>query len=152
MRVALLRGGVQNDFDPTINESTIRFLSRGGTETVVTQGKARCDAQTHHTREEQSAFVRADYSVLHIPTCQERHAFDMRGMADRQGEAASRLTFDKARADQDGQAKNAYDQSRRTKRYDVHKDYMELVEVHEDTKAEGWVLREDRLGEVAARP
>lgn len=48
MRVALMTGCAQKVLDPSINESTIRLLTRHGAEVVVAQGAGCCGALTHH--------------------------------------------------------------------------------------------------------
>ncbi|WP_207540333.1 glycolate oxidase subunit GlcF [Sabulicella rubraurantiaca] len=47
-RVALLTGCAQKVLDPTINEATIRLLTRMGIEVVVPRGQGCCGALTHH--------------------------------------------------------------------------------------------------------
>jgi glycolate oxidase iron-sulfur subunit len=47
-RVALLTGCVQNVIAPTINEATVRLLTRHGCEVVVAAGVGCCGALTHH--------------------------------------------------------------------------------------------------------
>jgi glycolate oxidase iron-sulfur subunit len=48
MRVALMTGCAQKVLDPSINESTIRLLTRHGAEVVVAKGAGCCGALTHH--------------------------------------------------------------------------------------------------------
>jgi len=48
MRVALMTGCAQKVLDPSINQSTIRLLTRHGAEVVVAQGAGCCGALTHH--------------------------------------------------------------------------------------------------------
>lgn len=48
MRVALMTGCAQKVLDPTINESTIRLLTRHGAEVVIAKGAGCCGALTHH--------------------------------------------------------------------------------------------------------
>ncbi|MCE2482514.1 MAG: glycolate oxidase subunit GlcF [Alphaproteobacteria bacterium] len=48
LRVALLRGCVQDVLDPDINAATIRLLTRLGCEVVVAPGSGCCGALTHH--------------------------------------------------------------------------------------------------------
>ncbi len=48
MRVALMTGCAQKVLDPSINESTIRLLTRHGAEVVVADGTGCCGALTHH--------------------------------------------------------------------------------------------------------
>ncbi len=47
-RVALLTGCAQQVLAPSINEATIRLLTRMGVEVVVAQGSGCCGALTHH--------------------------------------------------------------------------------------------------------
>jgi len=48
MRVALMTGCAQKVLDPSINESTIRLLTRHGAEVVIAEGAGCCGALTHH--------------------------------------------------------------------------------------------------------
>lgn len=48
MRVALLNGCVQKVLDTSINEATIRLLTRHGVEVVVAKGAGCCGALPHH--------------------------------------------------------------------------------------------------------
>ncbi|MEM9428044.1 MAG: glycolate oxidase subunit GlcF [Pseudomonadota bacterium] len=48
MRVALMTGCAQRALDPTINEATIRLLTRHGAEVVIAKGIGCCGALTHH--------------------------------------------------------------------------------------------------------
>ncbi|MGE0235281.1 glycolate oxidase subunit GlcF [Methylocystis sp.] len=48
MRVALLSGCVQTVLDTSINEATIRLLTRHGVEVVVAKGAGCCGALPHH--------------------------------------------------------------------------------------------------------
>jgi glycolate oxidase iron-sulfur subunit len=48
MRVALLNGCVQTVIDTSINEATIRLLTRHGVEVVVAKGVGCCGALPHH--------------------------------------------------------------------------------------------------------
>lgn len=48
MRVALLSGCVQTVIDTSINEATIRLLTRHGVEVVVAKGAGCCGALPHH--------------------------------------------------------------------------------------------------------
>ena len=50
-RVALLMGCAQNVLRPSINEATIRLLTRMGMEVVVTEGVGCCGALSHHIGE-----------------------------------------------------------------------------------------------------
>jgi glycolate oxidase iron-sulfur subunit len=47
-RIALLAGCVQDVLDPTINDATIRLLTRHGCEVVVAPGSGCCGALAHH--------------------------------------------------------------------------------------------------------
>ncbi|MDB5412907.1 MAG: glycolate oxidase iron-sulfur subunit [Rubritepida sp.] len=47
-RVGLLTGCAQKVLDPSINEATIRLLTRMGIEVVITPGQGCCGALTHH--------------------------------------------------------------------------------------------------------
>jgi len=48
MRVALMTGCAQKVLDPSINDSTIRLLTRHGAEVVIAKGAGCCGALTHH--------------------------------------------------------------------------------------------------------
>ena len=54
-RVALLMGCAQNVLRPSINEATIRLLTRMGMEVVVTEGVGCCGALNHHIGENDKA-------------------------------------------------------------------------------------------------
>ncbi len=47
-RVALMNGCAQQVLSPTINEATVRLLTRRGIEVVVARGAGCCGALTHH--------------------------------------------------------------------------------------------------------
>ena len=52
MRAALLSGCAQQALAPSINEATVRLLTRHGCEVVVTKGVGCCGALTHHMGKE----------------------------------------------------------------------------------------------------
>lgn len=54
-RVALLNGCAQQVLDPTINEATVRLLTRHGVEVVVAKGAGCCGALTHHMGKDAAA-------------------------------------------------------------------------------------------------
>jgi len=54
-RVALLTGCAQQVLAPSINEATVRVLTRHGVEVVVAQGMGCCGALTHHMGREAAA-------------------------------------------------------------------------------------------------
>ncbi|MEM7442517.1 MAG: glycolate oxidase subunit GlcF [Pseudomonadota bacterium] len=54
-RVALLNGCAQQVLDPSINEATIRLLTRHGVEVVVAKRAGCCGALTHHMGKEAAA-------------------------------------------------------------------------------------------------
>ena len=54
-RVALLAGCAQQVLAPTINEATVRLLTRHGVEVVVARGAGCCGAITHHLGREAAA-------------------------------------------------------------------------------------------------
>ncbi|MCW8086541.1 glycolate oxidase subunit GlcF [Sabulicella glaciei] len=58
-RVALLTGCAQKVLDPTINEATIRLLTRMGIEVVVPRGQGCCGALTHHMGQHDPAMAAA---------------------------------------------------------------------------------------------
>jgi glycolate oxidase iron-sulfur subunit len=64
-RAALLSGCAQTVLDPSINEATIRLLTRHGVEVVVAAGAGCCGALTHHLGRERSAlaFARANVAA-----------------------------------------------------------------------------------------
>ena len=59
MRVALLNGCAQKTLDPTINEATVRLLTRHGVEVVVARGAGCCGALTHHMGKEEASHASA---------------------------------------------------------------------------------------------
>jgi glycolate dehydrogenase iron-sulfur subunit len=62
-RVALLSGCVQPVLKPTINEATIRLLTRHDVEVVVSAGAGCCGALTHHLGEEAPAMKSAKANI-----------------------------------------------------------------------------------------
>jgi len=65
MRVALLSGCVQTVLDTSINEATIRLLTRHGVEVVVAKGAGCCGALPHHLGkvDESLRFARANINA-----------------------------------------------------------------------------------------
>ncbi len=59
MRVALMTGCAQRVLRPSINEATIRLLTRHGCEVIVTNGIGCCGALAHHMGKEKNAFASA---------------------------------------------------------------------------------------------
>lgn len=57
MRVALLTGCAQQVLAPSINEATIRLLTRHGVEVVVAKGQGCCGALTHHLGKTEQALL-----------------------------------------------------------------------------------------------
>jgi glycolate oxidase iron-sulfur subunit len=62
-RVALLTGCVQTAIQPSINEATIRLLTRHGVEVVVAQGSGCCGALAHHLGKEAPALASARANI-----------------------------------------------------------------------------------------
>jgi len=62
-RVALLSGCAQQVLDPSINEATVRLLSRHGVEVVIAKGAGCCGALTHHMGKEAAALSAAKANV-----------------------------------------------------------------------------------------
>ncbi len=62
-RVALLAGCAQKVLDPTINESTIRLLTRMGIEVVIARGAGCCGALTHHMGRHDPAMASARANI-----------------------------------------------------------------------------------------
>ena len=63
MRVALLSGCAQQVLAPTINESTVRLLTRLGCEVVVARGAGCCGALVHHMGQEHQALAQAKANI-----------------------------------------------------------------------------------------
>ena len=63
MRVALLSGCAQQVLAPTINESTVRLLTRLGCEVVVARGAGCCGALVHHMGQEHQALSQAKANI-----------------------------------------------------------------------------------------
>ncbi|MDE0005047.1 MAG: heterodisulfide reductase-related iron-sulfur binding cluster, partial [Rhodospirillaceae bacterium] len=63
LRVALLRGCVQDVLDPDINAATIRLLTRLGCEVVVAPGSGCCGALTHHLGKDRPARASARANI-----------------------------------------------------------------------------------------
>jgi glycolate oxidase iron-sulfur subunit len=62
-RVALLTGCAQTVLAPSINEATIRLLTRMGIEVVVTRGQGCCGALNHHMGEHDPAMALARANI-----------------------------------------------------------------------------------------
>ncbi len=63
-RVALLTGCAQQVLKPSINEATIRILTRHGCEVVVAEGVGCCGALVHHMGRESEAREQARVNIL----------------------------------------------------------------------------------------
>lgn len=62
-RVGLLTGCAQKVLNPTINEATIRVLTRMGLDVVITQGQGCCGALTHHMGQHDPAMASARANI-----------------------------------------------------------------------------------------
>ena len=62
-RVGLLTGCAQKVLNPTINEATIRLLTRMGIEVVITPGQGCCGALTHHMGSHDPAMAAARANI-----------------------------------------------------------------------------------------
>jgi len=62
-RVGLLTGCAQKVLNPTINEATIRLLTRMGIEVVITPGQGCCGALTHHMGQHHPAMEAARANI-----------------------------------------------------------------------------------------
>jgi glycolate oxidase iron-sulfur subunit len=62
-RVALLTGCAQAVLAPSINEATVRFLSRHGVEVVFPKGEACCGALVHHMGRDDEALASARRNI-----------------------------------------------------------------------------------------
>lgn len=62
-RVALMTGCAQQVLAPSINEATIRLLTRHGCEVVIAKGAGCCGALTHHLGQDSLAMVKANISA-----------------------------------------------------------------------------------------
>jgi glycolate oxidase iron-sulfur subunit len=63
MRVAMLAGCAQRALAPSINDATIRLLTRLGIEVVVLKSAGCCGALTHHMGKEESAMASARANI-----------------------------------------------------------------------------------------
>jgi glycolate oxidase iron-sulfur subunit len=63
MRVALMTGCAQKVLRPSINEATIRLLTRHGCEVVVAAGAACCGALVHHMGKQQASHAAARNNI-----------------------------------------------------------------------------------------
>jgi len=63
-RVALLSGCAQQVLAPSINEATVRLLTRHGVEVVVAEGVGCCGALTHHMGREADALASIKANVV----------------------------------------------------------------------------------------
>jgi len=63
MRVALMTGCAQRALDPSINDATIRLLTRLGAEVVVAPGAGCCGALTHHMGKEAESHASAAANI-----------------------------------------------------------------------------------------
>ena len=62
-RVALLTGCAQTVLAPSINEATIRLLTRMGLDVVVTAGQGCCGALTHHMGKQDTSHAQARANI-----------------------------------------------------------------------------------------
>ena len=62
-RVALLTGCAQKSLAPSINEATIRLLTRMGADVVISQGVGCCGALTHHMGRHDDAMAAARAAI-----------------------------------------------------------------------------------------
>ncbi len=62
-RVALMTGCAQQVLAPSINEATVRLLTRHGVEVVVAEGAGCCGALTHHLGREADALASIEANV-----------------------------------------------------------------------------------------
>ena len=62
-RVALMTGCAQQALAPSINEATIRLLTRHGCEVVVAKGAGCCGALNHHLGQDSLAMVKANVTA-----------------------------------------------------------------------------------------
>jgi len=62
-RVVLLQGCAQSVLAPSINEATIRLLTRQGIEVVLAAGEGCCGALVHHMGREQQALAQARTNI-----------------------------------------------------------------------------------------
>jgi glycolate oxidase iron-sulfur subunit len=62
-RVVLLQGCAQSVLAPSINEATIRLLTRHGTEVVLADGEGCCGALVHHMGREGQALAQARANI-----------------------------------------------------------------------------------------
>ena len=62
-RVALLAGCAQQVLSPSINDATVRLLTRMGIEVVVARGAGCCGALTHHMGKHDAAMIAARTNI-----------------------------------------------------------------------------------------
>ncbi len=62
-RVALLQGCAQPVLAPSINEATIRLLTRQGIEVVLAKGEGCCGSLVHHMGREAQALAQARNNI-----------------------------------------------------------------------------------------
>jgi len=62
-RVALMAGCAQQVLWPSINEATVRLLTRHGCEVVIAEGAGCCGALTHHMGKEKEAHASAKANI-----------------------------------------------------------------------------------------
>ena len=63
MRVALMNGCAQQVLRPTINEASVRLLTRHGCEVVVAEGARCCGALVHHMGKEEQSHAQAKGNI-----------------------------------------------------------------------------------------
>ena len=63
MRVALMTGCAQKVLRPSINEATIRLLTRHGAEVVIAEGQGCCGALVHHMGREDDSHAQAAANI-----------------------------------------------------------------------------------------
>jgi len=75
-RVALLSGCAQQILQPTINEATVRLLSRHGCEVVIAEGSKCCGALAHHLGQEKKAIEAAKANIIAWETAGDAQSLD----------------------------------------------------------------------------
>jgi len=63
-RVAMMNGCAQQVLEPSINEATVRLLTRHGCEVVVAEGAGCCGALVHHMGREDESHAAAKANIL----------------------------------------------------------------------------------------
>jgi glycolate oxidase iron-sulfur subunit len=75
-RVVLMTGCAQQVLAPSINEATVRLLSRHGCDVVIAEGGGCCGALVHHMGKEDEAIIALKNNILAWEQAEQQGALD----------------------------------------------------------------------------